>query len=156
MENRNYENERTERLKKLLTAVTTDEELQEARKEKEEKEKKALERLEAKNAKSKAMVSYERFIKLEDRVAEDKVTQILIVRDEIYINTWNSHTREDYILQYHNVKYDENTYIYGFSFDGRYRRLTPGKIKEILEKNYDDYLNNHPFKDSKQERAVEF
>ncbi len=147
MQNRNYEKERMERIAKLLTMPSTEKELQEAKQQKEEKERRAFEKSELRKAKEKAIIKYERFMKLENNISEVGVTQILIIRDEIYINTWNNYVNADLILKYHHVKYDENSYIYGCSFDNRYRRLTQKEIKEILEESYNDYLDGHPFKD---------
>lgn len=147
MQNRDYQKERMERLSQLLMMEPTEKELQEAKEAKEQKERREFEKLELKKAKEKAIIKYERFMKLENNISEIGVTQILIIRDEIYINEWNNYVNEDLILKYHNVKYNENSYIYGFCFDNRYRRLTQKEIKEILEESYNDYLDGHPFKD---------
>lgn len=146
MQNRDYQKERMERLSKLLLMQPTEKEIQEAKDAKEQQERREFEKIELQKAKEKAIIKYERFMKLENNISEVGVTQILILRDEIYINTWNNYVNADLILKYHHAKHNENSYIYGFSFDNRFRHLTQKEIKEILEESYNDYLNGHPYK----------
>ncbi len=80
------EENRMERVSELLLKETTQEELQQIEKDKQEKEEKRLEKIKQQELKNKSMVSYQKFMNLENNWNKFGVTQILIVRDEIYIN----------------------------------------------------------------------
>lgn len=155
---------RVERLKELLSKEITVDELKKLESDKQEQEEKRLEKIQQQDLKNKSKVNYEKFMNLENSYNENGTTQILIVRDEIYLNKSNSFVNPDYILQYHKVRdnegymltmNDENTYIHVIDIDDKRGNLSKLDVRGILEDSYKEYINNHPFKDIKQDEKNE-